>query len=114
MSQPISGREREVRYREDSFELRCHMCDDWWPITTEFWQPKNGMQRCRACWREYHRIHEANRNALEATRLVKNYKGRVRYAEHRTERLAYNRAWKAANRERVAAYNAEYRRRRAA
>jgi hypothetical protein len=114
MSAPIVGREREVRYRDGEFELACHMCGDWWPITLEFWRPSNGMQRCKACWREYHRIHERNRTADEAIRLVKNYKGRIRYAERAAERRAYNRAWKAANRERVAAYNASYRARKTA
>lgn len=111
---PRLTRESPVRWRDDEFEYRCPMCDGWWPLTTEFWKPRNGMQRCKACWREYYRIHERARTADEAVRLVKNYKDRLRYAENREARLAANRRWKAANRERVAAYAIEYRARRRA
>ena len=113
MSHPISGRERDVRFREE-FELRCTMCQDWWPITTEFWQPKNGMQRCKACWREYHRIKQRVYSADERHRLATHYRNRINYAEHREARRAANHAWKMANRERVAEYNRAYRERKRA
>lgn len=108
---PRTTREEPIRWRDGGFQYRCGMCDQWWFLTREFWKPYNGMKRCAACWREYHRIHEANRNQDEATRLVKNYKDRLRYAENRPQRLAANRAWKAANRERIREYNRSYRER---
>lgn len=108
---PRLVREAPVRYRDGDFEFRCAMCDQWWPLTTDFWRPANGMQRCKACWREYHRIREAARTADEATRLVKNYKNRLRYAENREARRESNRRWREANREHRAAYNKAYRER---
>lgn len=115
MSEALMGRgDAPVRWRDDAFEYRCPMRATWWPLDAEFWRPANGMQRCRACWREYKRIREAARCQEEAVRLVKNYKNRIRYAENREQRRAGNLRWKAANRERIAAYNREYRARRAA
>ena len=98
-----------VRWRETGFELRCEYCRSWWSIELEHWQPKNGMRRCRACWREYHRLKEAGRSQVEANRELKLMNGRIAYRLNREERLAYNRRWKAANRDRVAAYNRRYR-----
>lgn len=102
-----------VRWRDDAPEYRCPMCATWWPITREFWRA-GVMSRCRACWREYARIKEAGYSADQEVRLVKNYKGRLRYLENREVRVAANRRWKAANRARIAAYNAEYRARKKA
>ena len=106
--------ESVVRFRDGVFQLRCPMCGWWWDLTTDHWRPENGMQRCRSCWREYHRIHEAARNRDDAVRLVKNFKNRLRYAENREARLASNRRWKAANRERTRIYNRAYQARRRA
>jgi hypothetical protein len=50
-----------VRYRQDvGWELRCESCavlhgERYWPLTLEFWDPRHGMSRCRACWVAYAR-----------------------------------------------------------
>ncbi len=92
-----------IRYREE-WEARCETCNSWWPLDGEFWQPKNGMVRCKACWREYFRLKERGRTSDEAVAEQKRAANRLRYAEHRQERLARNRAWKAANPDKVLAY----------
>lgn len=47
-----------VRWNEElGWLLRCDVCvlvksgTAWWPLTDEFWDPRHGMTRCRACWR---------------------------------------------------------------
>jgi hypothetical protein len=41
------------RYRPDTgYEGKCNSCVDWWPLTDEFWYPRQGMARCRACINE--------------------------------------------------------------
>jgi hypothetical protein len=38
------------RFRGDvGYEGRCNACAEWWPLTDEFWYPRQGMARCRAC-----------------------------------------------------------------
>lgn len=98
-----------VRYREEGWEGQCFYCREWWPLDLSCWQPKNGLRRCRACWREYSRGKEAGRRAIDSIREMKLSRGRLAYRLNREERLAYNRRWKAANRERVAEYNRRYR-----
>lgn len=106
---------RGVRYREDTgFEGRCEYCRSWWPLTTSAWKVKQGLRRCEACYREYHRLKERGRSAIEANRELKLANGRIAYRLNREERLAYNRRWKADNRERVAEYNRRYREQRKA
>jgi hypothetical protein len=45
-----------IRFFPDTgWELRCETCShdreqSYWPLTLEFWNPKQGMTRCRACW----------------------------------------------------------------
>ena len=66
---PLEGRYRGVRYRDDTgFELRCDDCAGrqdgnpiYWPVTLEFWNPKAGMGRCRACWWALFRKRERNK-----------------------------------------------------
>ena len=47
---------RGIHYNpETGWELRCEVCShdrqqSYWPLTLEFWNPKQGMSRCRACW----------------------------------------------------------------
>ena len=64
---------REVRYREDEFELRCARCLEWWPLAIEFWSPAHTMTRCKACLNEakriaYARDPERKREACRAYR----------------------------------------------
>jgi hypothetical protein len=40
-----------IRFREE-LEMRCEACQDWWPLTPEFWRPIRGLNRCLACIRE--------------------------------------------------------------
>lgn len=54
----------DVRFREDvGWELQCKDCHrrtrgaSYWPITHEFWNPKN-MARCRSCQKELKRQRE--------------------------------------------------------
>ena len=37
-----------VRFHED-WEGKCDACAQWWPLTDEFWYPRQGVRRCRAC-----------------------------------------------------------------
>lgn len=52
------NRSRGVRWRPDTgFEMKCPDCPtdaNWWPITPEFWYPRN-LLRCRACLAELRR-----------------------------------------------------------
>ena len=100
--------------RPEGFEGQCDYCGDWWPLTVEFWYPKHGLRRCKACWATYHREHEAGRRSDDILRRLKNQRDRERYYTNRPARLAANRKWKEANRERVAEYNRAYRERRRA
>ena len=104
-----------VRWREDTgFEGRCEYCRSWWPLEVSNWRPRGGLRRCAACYREYHRLKEAGRSAIQANKELKLANSRIAYRLNREERLEYNRRWKAANRERIAAYNRQYRERRRA
>ena len=47
-----------VRFREDEFQGQCETCRDWWPITQEFWYPRWGMRRCRACVKAARNDHQ--------------------------------------------------------
>ena len=112
-----------VRYRADvGFEMRCDDCvrrndgNGWfWPLTTEFWNVKHGMSRCRACWLVYWRKVQAElrrndpeaRRAHDRERYRKNrrvilFKRRVHYEENRERILAKNRERYHARKERAA------------
>lgn len=58
-----------VRWREDvGWEMRCLECArkgkaSFWPLTFEFWAPKQGMTRCRGCQKEHRRDLERIRYA---------------------------------------------------
>jgi hypothetical protein len=94
-----------VRFREDiGFEGKCDYCSQWWPLDVEFWRPKAGLRRCHACWRIYHRMHEAGRRTDEAIHEMVKTGARLNYYANREKRLVANRAWKAANPERVREY----------
>lgn len=99
-----------MRHREDTgFEAKCLYCGEWWPITLEYWKPRGGMARCKACWTLYHRMHEAGRRLDEFVVEAKRQAERIRYRTHRPARLTANLAWKAAHKEHIRAYNKAYR-----
>jgi hypothetical protein len=92
------------------FQLRCPDCATdhgprYWPLTADFWEPQWGMTRCRACWNE----RKARRNrarwrsdpAYRAQRLEEN-----REQRQARQRFAYRERWAAlvADAERHAAY----------
>lgn len=54
----------------------------YWPITTEFWDTRKGLGRCRACWSEKKRRdeRERRRGPRRAALLEAN---RAYYAENR-------------------------------
>jgi hypothetical protein len=52
----LMGGEAPVRWREGVPQYKCPMCDTWWDLTPEHWVPDHGMQRCKSCWREYHKL----------------------------------------------------------
>ena len=99
-----------VRFRDGGFEYRCPSCREWWALTLESWDPRHGMQKCRACiaesaatwhaaWRGDPVVAEGIRAAQRAKyRAIgphsREAKARWR-AEHREHRAAYQRAWRA-------------------
>lgn len=93
------------------FQLRCADCarrggQAYWPLTLDFWSPKHGMSRCKACWdaRRAARLREALRNDPER-RAAKNAANR----EHRKVMWPF---WEAARRERLASDPEKLERRR--
>lgn len=108
----MNKRHTDIRYRED-FEAKCLLCNSWFPLTLDFWYPKAGMARCRACWRAYHRAHEAGRRGDDAVAEGKREANRLRYWANRPKALAAGRRWRAAHVEEISAYNRAYRARNA-
>jgi hypothetical protein len=105
---------RGVRIREGTFEGQCAYCLEYLPLAPEFWPIVNtGLRRCKACLREYKALRQ--RGYVASRRALYNAGVRARLAfmdpADRELRNARNRAWKAANRERIAAYNRAYRER---
>lgn len=97
------------RYRDGEWELRCRTCGDWWPLTLDFYTPRHGTARCKACWREYQRLYQHGRRQDPSVVLGIRASQRAKYRATREQRLACTRRWKAANRERIAAYQREWR-----
>jgi hypothetical protein len=133
MSRPKGSWNAGVRLSpEGEWELRCPSCADksvarYWPLTVdgrvsfEFWSPKYGMSRCRACWmerkavrnRERWRSDPAWREAkLAANREQERARARFAYAERwaalRADPVKYE-AYKAEKRERQRIASANYR-----
>lgn len=44
-----------IRFRGEP-EMRCEQCHSWWPLTDDFWYPRRGWHRCRACSRENRKV----------------------------------------------------------
>lgn len=108
---------RGIRVREGEFEGQCTYCREYLPLTFEFWPTRNaGLRRCRACLLEYKRVKQLG--YVNARRAAYNAAVRLRVAclspDDKARRRAANRDWKARNRDRIAAYNREYRDRRRA
>lgn len=101
-----------VRFVQGSgFEMQCPTCEIYVPLVESEWYPKSGLTRCRSCWTEYKRLHEAGRQHNEIIADLKRTRARLRYRFNREERLAKNKEWRERNREHVAAYNKAYRER---
>jgi flagellar motility protein MotE (MotC chaperone) len=93
---------RGVRYDPDlgEFQMRCGDCSRrseraFWPLTLEFWEPKHGMNRCKACHNEIkaRRVREALRAdparkaaKYAANREQRRVKGRI-YEERRRNKV---------------------------
>lgn len=101
--------------REGWFEARCDGCvasgqsRAYWPLTVdaagvpEFWDPRSGMQKCRACH------NTARRRNRHQTPEERRKKQRAYYRQTRAERLATRHAYYAANRDAInAARRAAY------
>ena len=104
----------DIRHRPDGFEAKCLMCAEWHPLTLDYWHPKHGMVRCKACLRAYRRAWQAGKSREEAWAEGVRECRRAVYRANRTERLAKVQAWRVKNRARIAAYMREYRARRRA
>ena len=106
------------RWRDDVWELRCRSCGDWWPLTEDFYSPRHGVARCKACWAAYWAGWQRNKMSEDGVRRQRQDAQRAKYAadpELRARRAAALKAWKDANREHVRAYARElYARKRAA
>ena len=84
-------------------ELRCRWCNEFWPLTPEFWEAK-GFVQCRECRREQQRLYQMLRrrdpafNSREVAR-VGRYRAWVKLvapeylAAYDRERKARRRQW---------------------
>jgi len=97
-----------IRWRDGGMEARCPLCDEYLPTTEEYWNPRGGVTRCRACWAEYFRLKQLHYTSDEAVKAVVRLKNRMRYKVSRVQYSATLRRWRAANVDRIAAYNAAY------
>ena len=91
------------------FEMQCGACHLYVSLHEEEWQPRNGLSWCRSCWREYARLKQAGYRRDGAVTELGRTRAKLRYAFDRERMLARKAAWRAANRERVAEYNRQYR-----
>lgn len=87
----------------DEPELRCPHCDEWWPLTDEFWR-LNAWDRCRSCKQEADRLRAAIRRLdPDYQKRSAEYQRRYRHYVKRTapglleaydrERRARKREW---------------------
>ena len=104
---------------DETFEMACDACLAWLPLTAEYWVPKHGYARCRACYRDWNNARQRAKNrarrADPAYRASEQAAMRAVRRANRDAMLAARRAWYAANRERLCqARRAAYARRAAA
>lgn len=81
--------------------MRCEDCaisggKAYWPLTLEFWEPKHGLSRCKAC--HLHARAKRLRDALRNDPVARAAK----YAANREQRRVMGRIWEQARRERIA------------
>ena len=101
-----------VRYREDGFQGQCETCRDWWPLELDYWLPRWGLRRCRACVKAHRADHQnaryrnepAYREARREAARLTAWKDRVNKPDVISER---KRAYYEANRERILAVSRE-------
>jgi hypothetical protein len=97
VTRPLPTRTGPVRYRLDTFELRCDDCAQhhegprFWPLTTEFWLPGRGMVRCRACWYELDKRKARERRAADPE--LQRALDRARYRRDRHQILLKRQAY---------------------
>lgn len=99
----MSIRRVSVRYdrREDEWTMRCDSCASsgqtkaYWPLSLKFWNPKLGLQRCRAC----HNLRK--RLSRRQTPDERRAKQRDYYWTHHDERIAWRRAYHAKHRDEI-------------
>jgi len=94
-------------------ELKCRWCEEFWPLTPEFWE-RNNYAQCRSCRREQQRLYQMLRrrdpefNARE-TQRVGRYRAWLKevapqyLAAYDRERKARKRQWIRDHRVQVAA-----------
>jgi len=102
-----------VRWTPDGYEMRCSLCREWWPLDADHWQPRHGMRRCLSCQRAYKAAKMAGYREDAAVREARLERSRLAYRIDAPRQRARLRAWRAANREKVAEYNRRYRERHA-
>ena len=107
----MQGRQTQhVRWSatEEEWQHRCGECRQWWPLTFDFWTPRHGMARCKACWAEYQRLYQAERRGDPEVVVGIRAAQRAKYAAIKDIKNARTREWKARNREHIRAYQREY------
>ncbi len=97
-----------LRRRDDAWEARCPLCRQWTGLD-EGWSARYGLSRCRACWRLYFAAKERGYNTNEYRHACRLEAQRTRYWANHEGHLTAARRWRAANADRVHAYNRAYR-----
>lgn len=104
---------RGVRHSKDGWDGQCDKCRQWWPLDTEFWVPRFGMRRCRACHNEERKVYlrklradNPEMRAIHRERSRENQRMKRR-VWGRDAFLEYQRRWYAENHERLNAERAE-------
>ena len=101
-------RHTDIRYA-DGFQAKCLNCREWLPIDLSYWSPSDGMARCKACLRAYHREWQRTKRADLAWAAGVREARRVEYRANREDRLARTKAWRDQNRGRIREYMRGYR-----
>lgn len=80
-----------VRWRPDTgFEGKCGECAEFWPLDMEFWYPKQGLRRCRACYNVWQ--SRANRRVREIAAIRLHDRRRYKREWMQRRRLSLRRA----------------------